>query len=77
MQWPVNSPDLNPTEHLWDELGRRLQQHRPLPANLGQLFESLQQEWAAVPQAFLCTLVNSMQQRCRECLANNGGHTPY
>ena len=77
MQWPANSPDLNPIEHLWDELGRRVQQRRPPPANLAQLFLSLQQEWDAVPQAFLRTLVNSMPQRCRECLANNGGHTRY
>lgn len=24
MQWPVNYPDLNPIEHMWDMLGRRI-----------------------------------------------------
>ncbi|KAK7092071.1 hypothetical protein V1264_009676 [Littorina saxatilis] len=77
MLWPANSPDLNPIDHMWDELCRRVQQHHPPPANLGQLLKWLQQEWNGVPRAFICNLIHSMRQRCVECLAHNGGHTRY
>uniref|UniRef100_K1QTA7 Transposable element Tcb2 transposase n=1 Tax=Magallana gigas TaxID=29159 RepID=K1QTA7_MAGGI len=29
LDWPSNSPDLSPLEHVWDELGRRVRMRRP------------------------------------------------
>jgi len=41
MQWPGQSPDLNPIEHLWDELERHIRQ----PTSEKKLAEILQEEW--------------------------------
>ncbi len=29
LTWPLNSPDLNPIEHLWDVLGKHARSMRP------------------------------------------------
>ena len=77
MDWPARSPDMNPIEHLWDVLGRRVRAHDPPAAYLDGLFELLQQEWQAIPQETLQNLVLSMRRRCNVCLNANGGFTPY
>lgn len=77
MQWPANSPDLSPIEHLWDVLGRAVRRNYPPPVNLQQLVQFLQQEWAAIPQATIRNLIQSMRRRCTACLTARGGHTRY
>ncbi len=77
LPWPPYSPDLNPIEHLWDELGRRVSNRIPRPENRQQLIRVLQEEWDAIPQDRIRRLVRSVRQRVASCLAANGGHTPY
>ena len=77
LPWPSKSPDLNPIEHLWDELGRRVRQRQQPPLTLAQLANALQDEWRRIPQAKIRRLVQSMPRRCRAVAAARGGVTKY
>ncbi|GFU66083.1 transposable element Tcb2 transposase [Trichonephila clavipes] len=77
MDWPARSPDLNPIEHVWDFLGRRLAARTLPPVTIRKLRLALQDEWAAMPQQLIDTLILSMGRRCETCLAVRGDHIPY
>ncbi|GFX96509.1 transposable element Tcb2 transposase [Trichonephila clavipes] len=76
MDWPARSPDLNPIEHVWDFLGRRLAARTLPPVTIRELRLTLQNEWAAMPQQVIDTLILSMGRRCETCLAFRGDHIP-
>ncbi|GFX06141.1 transposable element Tcb2 transposase [Trichonephila clavipes] len=75
--WAARSPDLNPIEHVWDFLGRRLAARTLPPVTIRELRLVLQDEWAAMPQQLIDTLILSMGRRCETCLAVRGDHIPY
>lgn len=77
MDWPVYSLDLNPIEHVWDALGRRIAARLHPPGNTQQLKQMLIEEWALLPQEMLYQLVLSMRRRCESVIAERGGHIPY
>ncbi|GFX75286.1 transposable element Tcb1 transposase [Trichonephila clavipes] len=77
MDWPARSPDLNPIEHVWDFLGRRLAARTLPPVTIRELRLALQDEWAAMRQELIDTLILSMGRRCETCLAVRDDHIPY
>ncbi|GFX65876.1 transposable element Tcb2 transposase [Trichonephila clavipes] len=77
MDWPARSPDLNYIEHVWYFLGRRLTARTLPPVTIRELRLALQDEWAAMPQQLIDTLILSMGRRCETCLAVRGDHIPY
>ena len=74
---PSLSPDLNPIEHLWDELGRRIYRREHPVQNLRQLEQAILQAWDQIPAVRRKRLVASRFKRCAEVIQNNGGHTHY
>ncbi|GFW65757.1 transposable element Tcb1 transposase [Trichonephila clavipes] len=77
MEWPACSPDMNPIEHVWDALGRRVAGRQPPPQTLQGLERVLLAEWDRIPQLVINSLLDSMPQRCSMLLAVRGNHTPY
>ncbi|GFW34907.1 transposable element Tcb1 transposase [Trichonephila clavipes] len=69
MEWPACFPDLNPIEHVWDMLGRRIAA-RPRPsATIRDLEIALLEEWNSIPQILIDNLIASMANRCEAVLA--------
>jgi transposase len=77
LPWPAFSPDMSPIKHLWDELGRRVHNRQPQPADIHQLQAALVEEWQAIPQVMIQRLLQSMRTRVLACIAARGGHTRY
>ncbi|GFW52192.1 uncharacterized protein TNCV_2426391 [Trichonephila clavipes] len=69
MDWPAYFPDLNPTEHVWDALGRRIAERLHHPENIQKLKQMLIEEWVLLPQEMLHQLVLSMRRRCEATIA--------
>uniref|UniRef100_A0A8R1HQT3 DDE_3 domain-containing protein n=2 Tax=Caenorhabditis japonica TaxID=281687 RepID=A0A8R1HQT3_CAEJA len=63
LEWPSQSPDLNPIEHMWEERKRRLKVVRASNAN--QKFAQLEAAWKSIPMTVVQTLLDSMPRRCQ------------
>ena len=76
LDWPANSPDLNPIEQVWDKLGRCVRRNHAIHT-VNDLAAALQAEWANLSAPFIQRYVNSMRHRISAYIAQNGGHMRY
>lgn len=86
MDWPPNSPDLNPIEHCWKRLKEKMHQRYPNihktpggpDAVRRRLAEALSEVWAEdIEGDFLESLWESMPRRVAAVLAAKGWYTKY
>ncbi|GBM88856.1 Transposable element Tcb1 transposase [Araneus ventricosus] len=77
MEWPASSPDLNPIEHVWDMLGRRIAGRSVPLGTLHELQQAVLQEWALLTQQTINDTIASMPRRCQACISARGYHTRY
>jgi transposase len=77
LQWPAQSPDLNPIEHLWDHLKRCLNAYPTQPKGMLELWERVAVEWDGIQKGVVANLIDSMPRRVAAVLKAKGGMTKY
>ena len=75
LEWPSQSPDLNPIEHLWAELKKRVRARRP--TNLTQLHQLCKEEWAIIHTIYCGKLVEGYPKRLTQVKQFKGNATKY
>ncbi|KAG2465241.1 TCB1 transposase, partial [Polypterus senegalus] len=75
LEWPSQSPDLNPIEHLWRDL--KMAVHRRFPSNLMELERCCKEEWAKLAKDRCAKLVASYSKRLEAVTAAKGASTKY
>ncbi len=75
LEWPSQSPDLNPIEHLWRDL--KMAVHQRLPSNLTELERICKEEWQRIPKSRCEKLIASFPERLMAVLNQKGASTKY
>ena len=75
LEWPSQSPDLNPIEHLWGYLKRAV--HRRFPCNLTDLERFCKEKWANIAKSRCAMLIHSYPKRLSAVIKSKGASTKY
>lgn len=77
MDWPPNSPDLNPIEHLWSIIKVQLGKYPEEPKGMIELWQRVQNQWNSISENICKTLIESMPNRISAVIKARGGNTQY
>ena len=77
MDWPSQSPDLNPIEHIWNWVKRELGKKGARPSSEDVLCEWVQEVWSRVPNDLITALIEGMPRRVAAVIRARGGVTKY
>ena len=77
LEWPPQSPDINPIETLWDKLLRSVREMEIQPKNLSEFRGILIQKWANIPIEEIKQLYRGLPKRMAALRIAKGNATKY
>ncbi len=75
LDWPANSPDLNPIENLWGIVKRKMSDTRP--NNADDLKATVKETWASIPPQQCHKLITSMPRQIEAVIKAKGAPAKY
>ncbi|GFX76648.1 uncharacterized protein TNCV_3163661 [Trichonephila clavipes] len=77
LDWPGNSPDMNPIENVWELMKRKVA--KDVITNKTKLLEKIMHVWNHHPQMqeTIKSCIDSMSRRIEALIAAKGGTTKY
>ncbi len=75
LDWPANSPDLNPIDSLWGIVKRKMRDTRP--NNADKLKATVKETWASIPPQQCHKLITSMPRQIEAVIKAKGAPTKY
>ncbi len=75
LEWPSQSPDLNPIEMLWHDLKQSF--HAWKPSSVAELKQFCKEDWAKIPPQRCERLIASYHKRLIAVVVAKSGTTSY
>jgi len=77
LSWPAQSPDLNPIEHLWNDIDRRLRALDTQIRGKDMLWEKVSEVWNETSIETCTRLIETMPERINDVIKAKGGYTRW
>ena len=72
LNWPAQSPDINPIENMWAEMKMMVRRCSPPPSSINVLTEYVKKAWDDIPPEYYKKLIDSIPRRIDAIIAADG-----